>query len=83
MDVGKWQKPTCIEEFGMSCILKNEVLRQKGSNFWIQKLLGYKDLDISKVIIHSYREVGTSLEVVVVLQTSCIFKPIKMGNIVI
>lgn len=83
MKVNKWQVPTCDTDFGMAHILKKEILLQKDTNHWIARLLCYKDLDINKVVIHSYQEAGTSLEVVVELHTSCRFRPIKMGNILL
>lgn len=84
MKVNKWQRPTCCTDFGMAHILKNEVLNQQHRNFWLQKLLSFRqDIIIKRVIIHSYRECGTALDAVVELHTDCIFKPIRMGNILL
>ncbi len=57
MIVGKWQKPNS-DDAGMGYILKKEVLRDNTHGTFDVKR--YNE-DIVDVIVHSYREVGTSL----------------------
>lgn len=79
----KWQRPTCDNMFGMSRIIKREVLERGRYNIWVSHLLSHRNLNIKDVVIHSYKEQGTALWVTLELHTDCQFKPIRMGNILL
>ena len=76
MKINKWQKPTS-NFCGMTAVLGSYILRSKSKGTF-----GIKDYKLSKVyrvVIHSYREVGTA----VVVCCEIIFKDghRKLGNI--
>lgn len=78
MEINKWQKPTS-DFCGMTDILADFILQDKTHSTYDIKL--YNLSTPSKVVIHSYREVGTSLSVC----CEVVFKDgyRKLGNIVL